>query len=312
MPYAPGINWRVGENLAAGISQLGQNIERYTERRRNEAQEAAALRKLLSIYDPNSKETVATMGLGELRGAAQGFAAQQQMAAQQRQAKLMDAQIANFQADNQRADQQAQEQADMAARMRAFSQRYAFTGDGIAGIPGTDANPVDVMRMAAESGVLGQPGVNDLVQTLMRYADMGGSKPLGAPEELPGLPGYYRVPTGPKTSQIVPRGDTTPQPLMGPDGTQVPGLWSVGGKVVSDRQPRSRPTNFADRARLETVRAQVVTQMAATPAGMRKPLEDQLRRLDELIKSAGAGMNASDGQDDPISGDLDPLRLFPQ
>lgn len=173
MPYAPGTDWRVGENLAAGISQFGQNIQRYTDRRRNEAQEAAALRKLLSIYDPNAKEAVATMGLGELRGAAQGYAVQQQMATQQRQARLVDAQIANFQADNQRADAQAQERADMARRLQQFSQNFAGVTDAVGPTPSgrtvDNVDPTDVMRLAARSGVLGSPQVNELLTGMLRY-----------------------------------------------------------------------------------------------------------------------------------------------
>lgn len=173
MPYAPGINWRVGENLAAGISQLGQNIERFAERRRTEAQEAAALRKLLSIYDPNAKEAVATMGLGELRGAAQGMAVQRQMAAQEQQARLVNAQIANFEADNQRADQQAQERADMARRLQQFSAGLGGVMDSAGPMPSgrtvDDVDPTDVMRMAARSGVLGSPQVNQLLTGMMRY-----------------------------------------------------------------------------------------------------------------------------------------------
>lgn len=173
MPYAPGISWRVGENLAAGVAQLGQNIERYTERRRNEAQEAAALRKLLSIYDPNAKEAVATMGLGELRGAAQGMAVKRQMDAQEQQARLVNAQIANFNADNQRADAQAQERADMARRLQQFSAGLGGVMDSAGPTPGgrtvDDVDPTDVMRMAARSGVLGSPQVNELLTGMMRY-----------------------------------------------------------------------------------------------------------------------------------------------
>ena len=173
MPYAPGTDYRVGENLAAGIAQFGRNLERYTERRRSEAQESAALRKLLSIYAPDQKDSFATMGLGDLRGAAQGIAVQQTQQRQQMQQQVAQAQIANLNADNQRAADAAQERMDMVERLKQFSTRFANVTDQVGPTPSgqtmDDVQPMDVMRMAAQSGVLGSPQVNELLGGLLRY-----------------------------------------------------------------------------------------------------------------------------------------------
>lgn len=304
MPYAPGIDWRVGENLAAGIAQFGQNIQRYTERRRSEAQESAALRKLLSIYAPEQKDSFATMGLGDLRGAAQGIAVQQAQQRQRTQDQLAQAQIANLQADNERAAATAAERTDMVNRLKEFSTRFANVTDQVGPTPTgqtmDDVQPLDVMRMAAQSGVLGSPQVNELIGGLLRYgagqqtgqafqprvvtlsADASGN-PLTKPVRV--------VQTGPNQSAMM---------QDSPDGLTE----SQKANVVSSLRTR--------RSQIVLALANPVNQADDTKA----MLEGELDALDEEIKALGGKVpnrpvkpSAAEPAS-PKTGKPDPLGLF--
>jgi hypothetical protein len=74
MSMAEGLAWR-------------DAFDKRQEKKKNEAMETQSLRKLLSIYQPEGKDTYTTMGLADLRGAAQGFALKAKDAQDQREAQ---------------------------------------------------------------------------------------------------------------------------------------------------------------------------------------------------------------------------------
>ena len=104
MPYAPGITYHGDQTLAAGIASLGQSFKEAMNRRKAESSEAAILRKLGGIYDPDNKDRFATLSLKELRAEAQGFALKNQLEQEQAQRVFRNAQTQNLVADNTRAD----------------------------------------------------------------------------------------------------------------------------------------------------------------------------------------------------------------
>lgn len=122
MPYAPGIVYRGDQWLAQGISNLGQAAAAGVDRVRNDARETQALRKLAEIYDPQGKDKYTAMGLGELRGAAQGFALEQNLGDQRiRQTEAL-ARIGNLQADNLRSDEFLRIQQEQMQRTQALDE----------------------------------------------------------------------------------------------------------------------------------------------------------------------------------------------
>lgn len=91
-----GFNWDVGQGLALGIADAGRSIggglaigndrrEREKEKQKKEAQEAAALRKLMATTDPDHKDSYTTMGLPELQGAHEAIAVKGFMERQKRE-----------------------------------------------------------------------------------------------------------------------------------------------------------------------------------------------------------------------------------
>lgn len=135
MPYTPGVAYQSG-NIAAGIVDLGKSFQNAMERRKREASEAAALRKLGAVYDPENKERFATMGLNELRAEAAAFGASRQKQMEDSRLKTEEATRANLTADNNRAEEFLKLQRQAQGRMEtADAARKGFAKDFASGPP---------------------------------------------------------------------------------------------------------------------------------------------------------------------------------
>lgn len=162
--FQAGLNWR-------------QQGEQKKERAKAEATETQSLRKLMSIYDPENKDSYTSMGLGDLRGSAQAIAVKQHMDELQRQ-------------EEERA---------------AEKNFYEMVNPTAPGGVGPDA-PVTVNRMigaAAKSGYRLPPSV--LAQAMREGEDGSGFK--FDPREIVdleqyGLPGQVYAPTSKGGGQI--------------------------------------------------------------------------------------------------------------
>jgi hypothetical protein len=193
MPYAPGVEYRGGELIAQGITSAANSLAQGYERRKQESQRAKALRGVVRAYQPD----MATdhLSLGDLEGLVQQQAIQEakrkQGLAEQMQAKqmalqqdrerwnqtmdhsnlTMDAEKQNQNAAYMGAQQQTMEdvrtrrQAED-ARLGAFNQalgeRFGPAGNEVATPPSLS----EIVGLAARSGVLGHPEVDQTIRAL--------------------------------------------------------------------------------------------------------------------------------------------------
>ena len=65
--FDPSIITQGGRSLARSIESIGETIGKWSEKRKNDATEAATLRKLAGIYDPDNKDKYTVMSLDDLR-----------------------------------------------------------------------------------------------------------------------------------------------------------------------------------------------------------------------------------------------------
>ena len=158
MPYAPGINYDFSP-LQQGISSFGQNIQAYVAR----GEKSKGMDAMLKAYLPEDfdSKALAGMSLEEKEALVKGHVMQQDAA--ERKARLQDYQA---QADLRNEQTAQRKQADSAWGQFATGLGTDATLDtGPSLGQGLSAFSNDnMMRRAAESGVLGDPRLGNLLR----------------------------------------------------------------------------------------------------------------------------------------------------
>lgn len=192
-----------GAYFYGALSSIADQINQQSEQNKHDAQEAAALRKLITIYRPDLKDQTTTADLGALRGVSQAIhlqdAAKQQQAIQEEHAARMADYTAQAQQRTQQSDRAKRIDEQLPVLAQFISNAMDFEGKpfGQAFREGATKFP-----FGAEGYML-HPAFKALIDEdnarKTQFFQPGGKQV----ETFPDLPGYARVVLGPNQAQAI-------------------------------------------------------------------------------------------------------------
>jgi vacuolar-type H+-ATPase subunit I/STV1 len=304
MPYAPGITYTGGESIARGIESLGQSVGQGLAKLQENSQKAKSLRQVVKAYNPDLPTD--HMSLGDLEGMVQGEAIKQAQRTQSLAEQLKQEQLAvqkghltlsqQQQAYHQSPDNPANvyqgslskqleaginDRKESANRLENFNRAMSDEAKRLGQI-GLNLNANDVMRLAAQTGTLGDQNVDRVLSAQTRWGgDGGGSLADVLKEDFTEDPetGQRFVKYG---KQILPSGarPITGQmdavPVRDADGKTISYVRQDGrGRMVSVN-PMERAMTAQDRSRLrkDIQEAELMLPGIKDPAEKKRHQED--------------------------------------
>lgn len=338
MPYAPGIEYRGDQALAAGVRGAGNNLvsafAQYVDRGRKKTAltvAGSAYFKEGSEEQKAFKKAAPGMSLEELEGMVQGHAVKDYQAKEERAKQLQAAQMEEYRAIADERKQRAtslalkdQSDTEEKARVGRF-QNYLATDaemdrtiNGPAGFPTDAFTPENLIRRAAQSGAMGNPAVANLMEVFQKY----GKERNGAAEPRPFKAGNSTGVWSPTTGQFQLERDPGLDPTVAPPTYQTPDgqTWIYNGQrwqqQRNDKPSKSAELNAARRrnlvatiAELQNLKASGRKRRGSLPWGQTideelAATQSQLDALDSTKASAPApsrdAPNPADDDNDPI------------
>lgn len=205
MAYNPGITYRGGEYIAAGISRgvdsLSDAIARHQDETKNRAREYKALQEYADVMGYAPKDATTTMNLDNLRGLVRGEEAKQVVSERKQRQDLLAQQLLALKSNATR-----QEQQDQAMQMFGLlSQQSGPTPSG---------QPLGDPLASYQQAIAQHPQGADpsMYRSLLEYTArrQGDRSPneipvgnLGVPVGIPGMPGRHFVPTSVSGGQVI-------------------------------------------------------------------------------------------------------------
>jgi hypothetical protein len=174
MPYAPGESFDF-RPLFEGIRSLGNNVNQFVDRKREEGRKATALRRVFEAYAPEEmKGSSASMGLGDLEGAVQSFALTQAMQERDQARALRERQVVAM--EGQLGLAKAAQEAGLARETRMVADQDA---DRTAA-KGFQARLAELVQGGPMAGGFREPGNLGLADVVRAAGEAGMPLPAGS------------------------------------------------------------------------------------------------------------------------------------